>query len=240
MVLLGIAIAPCKIIYATIPLLALAIPTNRFSLKKNSLAFKITLVVCIFLSIVVARLGSIEPPVAVSDLDMRGTESGHFYNVSFAFENPFAFLALIARTLDAIFDFYLQSLAGGSLGWFQANLILPSFYLIPVLLLALLGSQEQRPDVSAPSIPRWMLLTAAFVSIAGSVASMWISWTFDTEGVIQGVQGRYFLPVLPLILLALKTRFIDVNRDLKTFTIGFLVCFNVLYLVRIAAMIYLI
>ena len=137
-------------------------------------------------------------------------------------------------------DFYLQSLAGGSLGWFQANLILPSFYLIPVLLLALLGIQEQRPDVSTPSIPRWMLLTATFVSIAGSVASMWIGWTFDTEGVIQGVQGRYFLPVLPLILLALKTRLIDVNRDLMTFTIGFLICFNVLYLVRIAAMIYLV
>lgn len=233
--LLGTAIAPCKVIYATIPLLALAIPTNRFSSKKNSLSFKITLVVCIFLSIVVVRLGSIESPVAVSDLDMRGTESGHFYNVSFAFENPFAFLALIARTLDAMFDFYLQSLAGGSLGWFQANLILPSFYLIPVLLLA-----EQRPDVSAPSIPRWMLLAAAFVSISGSVASMWIGWTFDTEGVIQGVQGRYFLPVLSLILLALKTRLIDVNRDLKTFTIGFLVCFNVLYLVRIAAMICLV
>ena len=51
----------------------------------------------------------------------------------------------------------------------------------------------------------WMLLV--FVGVSGlAVAAMLLYWTPYQFVVVAGVQGRYFLPVLPLALVALRTR----------------------------------
>ena len=41
--------------------------------------------------------------------------------------------------------------------------------------------------------------------------ALMLSYTFVTEDVIAGVQGRYFLPCLPLLLLAIRGRSIVSN-----------------------------
>ena len=39
-----------------------------------------------------------------------------------------------------------------------------------------------------------------------------ISWTEVGEQVIAGVQGRYFLPVVPMIILLFRTKYIVVDE----------------------------
>ena len=76
------------------------------------------------------------------------------------------------------------------------------------------------------------MTAACFLTFLGVSLSMAVGWTFNTEGVIQGVQGRYFLPMAPMALLALRSRDIEVQKspyDICVVTLTFL---NVIYLLR--------
>ena len=46
-----------------------------------------------------------------------------------------------------------------------------------------------------------------------TMLSMLIAWTPVSSRVILGVQGRYFLPFLPVLLLALKNRTVVLTKD---------------------------
>ena len=41
---------------------------------------------------------------------------------------------------------------------------------------------------------------------------MFLTWTSDTSDTIQGIQGRYFIPIQPLILMVLNDRHIVIKR----------------------------
>jgi uncharacterized membrane protein len=49
---------------------------------------------------------------------------------------------------------------------------------------------------------------------------MFIGWTSDIRNIITGVQGRYFIPLIPLALLILKNRFNIENRIYSFVLIG--------------------
>ena len=55
---------------------------------------------------------------------------------------------------------------------------------------------------------------AVGVASFGVVLSMWLGWTFVTETVIQGVQGRYFLPLMPLVAGVIRSRYLKYDKSL--------------------------
>ena len=122
---------------------------------------------------------------------------------------------------------------GYSLGWFQENLRFPVFYMIPYLLFGFICCLdcEDEPSFLSPSCS--VLFIIAFVLAAlGSIASMWLGWTFNYEKVIQGVQGRYFLPALPALLFGLRTRLFRFNSSSIIFITLGMCLMNCLYLIR--------
>ena len=64
------------------------------------------------------------------------------------------------------------------------------------------------------------------------MASMYLGWTFDTEPVILGIQGRYFLPVLPLFMLACRFSSLSFKVDNANLVIGAAIVLNCLYMMR--------
>ena len=48
----------------------------------------------------------------------------------------------------------------------------------------------------------------------GVLAALWIGWTPVTYSHIEGVQGRYFLPFLPMVLLAFKNRVVIFRKNI--------------------------
>lgn len=72
--------------------------------------------------------------------------------------------------------------------------------------------------------------------VAGIMLSMCIGHTFDTEPVIRGVQGRYFLPVLPLLLIALRSNGLAVQwRNPGVLLMSSYTVLNVFYVMRFCA-----
>ena len=52
--------------------------------------------------------------------------------------------------------------------------------------------------------------------------SMFLSWTSDNRPIIAGIQGRYFVPILPLLCLAVSDIRVKAKYDLSKMLV--LVC----------------
>ena len=91
----------------------------------------------------------------------------------------------------------------GVLGWLDTPL--PNFY-VALAASVLLGALAMSRPAAAPLVGRRSRLAATLL-VLGAVAAVFVlqylSWSPIGGPVIDGVQGRYFLPVAPFLLLLL-------------------------------------
>lgn len=202
----GCLLAPCKVIYAAILLLVFFIPKERFASNRVCILFKGGVLLLAFAMIAAFRMSSIGSLTqSNSGGDSRGTEHGTFYSLGDVLSHPRNSFVIIMNTLFANGGFYLSSAVGGNPGYFQANLALPTFAWLGILIALLLSGVRSEDDGKVLSGRcRIVSICAAALACAGAILSMWLGWTFNTEPVILGVQGRYFLPVIPLLLVGMR------------------------------------
>ncbi len=234
-------LAPCKVIYALLAFLALVIPNERFGGRKR--AWRIKLICCVLVAafLIVTKLGDVVSTVGgtpqdSSGLDYRGAESGHFYSVSDFLSSPMKFAIMLLRTLDTYGFFYLNTLIGGSLGWFQGDIAAPGFIVVAYVVLVIYSALASNDDCG--ELRQSVKATGAAILILGSLAvfaSLLFSWTFNTEQVIQGVQGRYFIPYLMLLLVSLRPKHLYFDGNAGGIVLACIYSLNAMYLVRIFA-----
>lgn len=206
-------LAPCKLIYTPICLLAFLIPESRFGSRKKKAVFLAALFLAVIVSMVLLRMSSVASLASsTSGPDFRGGEEGEFYSLSDALGNPVGTLLLFMRSLIVNGDFYLSTMVGGSLGWFQANIRAPYFFVSIYLVILLMAAQKTASD-SFDFSPQFKVvaLVVFLCALFGSMLSMYLGWTFTTESVIQGVQGRYLLPALSAGLLVLRWKPLSIS-----------------------------
>ena len=100
-------------------------------------------------------------------------------------------------------DHYIRTLVGGSLGYYTMDLAwgwVAALYLL-LAWAALPAKGEALPGRRA----RAALLVLGGLCCALSVAGC-LTWTPTYSETLYGLQGRYFLPVLPAMLAALAPR----------------------------------
>ena len=76
-------------------------------------------------------------------------------------------------------------------------------------------------------------VVAFLVAFAGAFVSMWIGWTFNTEELIMGVQGRYFLPALPVLMFGLRTAKVRCEANVCNLVLYGTCLANCIYIVRL-------
>lgn len=111
---------------------------------------------------------------------------------------------LVVRSIVQNGDHYLRTLVGGSLSYYTLDLAwgwVVALYLL--LAFAALPAGDE-PPLPGGRVRFWCAL-AALACCALAVAGC-ITWTPVSHEVIYGLQGRYFLPVLPLLLLTCLPR----------------------------------
>lgn len=110
--------------------------------------------------------------------------------------------ALVVRSALENGDQYFRTLVGGSLSYNSLDLAW-----VWVVLLYLLLAYAALP-VSANGLPGGARLGAGLAALASAllIVAGCITWTPTYYTTIYGLQGRYFLPLLPLALGALRPR----------------------------------
>lgn len=121
---------------------------------------------------------------------------------AYVLHHPLQFLALAGEAFVRESGFYLHHLA--SLGNLNIFMEAAFWLLVPYLLLLALGREEEQ---SAFALPRRTLAWGALACLASVLLiylGLYMTWTPVGAPAISGVQGRYFLPLLPLLLILVR------------------------------------
>ncbi len=217
--LLALLLSPCKMIYATLFLLCFLIPVRKWGTKPwpkwlLSVALIGLLIVGSILLVNVRELlryvnasGVTQAPELTSAGEVNTVK---LHDLSELLQDRTLVFRIIRNTLGILGGQFLGTTVGMWLGAFDRGLVTPFPCLVlfwgGTLTLAVVGRKEE------PTLTRgrraWMILVFLLLSFVLMV-SMLLAYTPADTFYILGVQGRYFLPYLPVLLLAFRVTQLD-------------------------------
>ena len=174
-----------------LPLL-FVIPSQRKGLKFLN---KIVPLVCGIVSVI-----TFDMLLPSQELFQFGSKGNGFMTASFALENPFAYLKMTILTYGRFIGDMTADLFGSKLCWGE-NTIPFAFSIAMFVILLIVAANDDSIDSIKPKDVAIALIVILIALL--STPAMLLSWTPEGSDVILGIQGHYFLPVLPLIALCL-------------------------------------
>lgn len=218
--ILSVWMAPCKVVYIFVCALAFAIPKEKSGNAKWVLPAKAAVFGISGVILAVQRFAQIKRLVsnpaaqAVTETAAEAATEVTKFSVPMILGNPSGSLRMMVTTYIELGDLLLKETIGGLLGWLQVSVswkVLCGF--IVLLVVALLVSDEQPIHMSKKM--RWFCIALCLIMTGGIVLSMWLACTPTDYPYILGVQGRYFIPFLPMLLMALKPKEIISKRNVN-------------------------
>lgn len=205
--ILGMLLAPAKSgAYLPICFLLLLIPKEKFDTKRKyylGIAGTLGAVVLAFgISFILHSAGLLQQ-TAAGNLNIQGGVVAPTYSIGDFFRMPKGTFAIFIRTfLQKGGEIFMT--AFGSL-MASCNLVMESVWVVAFLGILFLASLKTEGEKEQITIGQriWiglLVLGSVFLVALG----MFIGWTPRGNDVIMGIQGRYFLPVLPLLLFLLR------------------------------------
>ena len=228
---LALLLSPCKMIYATLFLLCLLIPVRKWGTKPWPKWILSVLLIGILIvgSILLVNFREVLRYVNASGVTQAPefTSSGDvntvkLHDLAELIHDRTLVFRIIRNTLQILGGQFLGTTVGMWLGAFDRGLATPMPMLVlfwaGTLLLAITGRREE-PTLSIPHRV-WMLFVFLLLGFILMV-SMLLAYTPADTFYILGVQGRYFLPFLPVLLLAFRAPQLHRLRAIDRVGIGF-------------------
>jgi len=207
----GCLLAPCKVVYTLIVFLIVLVPSSRFSSRRKGIAIKALVILAPFAVVVLFRLSSILTMAGVTQVESQGAIQKYTFGTLLS--HPLHTIGLLFGTLHDLGWIYLYSFVGSSLGWFQPNIVAPHYVTIALLMLlgfAIMPSPDD--EIVLASRSRIAFSTVFIAVLTAVMVALCVDWTPITNSYIEGIQGRYFLPVAPLLFMGMRGRTICVTR----------------------------
>ncbi len=176
-----------KFAYAPLCLLLFAIPKERFGSTKRKYSIIISMGAVIF-ALLLAWFIIMPTMQSVSDTTTQ---------ISTILSNPFKYLAIVVQSISTNAGMYIFGFFGGYLEWF--NVTLSPIYIYATLIIFALLCAKSKEEGSIPKLFKILSIIIFVIISLITFTTMFIQWTKVGETVIDGVQGRYFLPLLLLI-----------------------------------------
>ena len=202
--------ASCKVVYVPFVLLAFAIPPERLG-DKRKYTFHI---VCAAIMILLASLGWMSISRRYLIEYNAGVDS--IAQAKYVLRYPFNYLQTIVNTFMYSGEWVIKTFFAASLGYFNVgnNLLMMTvsagtliYVCVSERLIIKTGNDREYTE-GKEVILLLMLLSAAILSALLVCTSEYVQWTPYKNRSIEGIQGRYFLPmILPMVLVIKKKHF---------------------------------
>lgn len=211
--LLSVVLSLTKQIYFLIPFMFLIIPVKKIGSKTKYFAIFFSLIFVSLFAVSIWFL-TIKDIIVPLKSDISAIEQAIY-----VFNNPMKFLEISIKTLSS--KKFISHFIG-QLGWLDAQM--SWFFLLPYLFMLIFTAlTDNDGNFILTSRHKMIMAATLFTSIILICLSQYLTWTPVGRTRIQGIQGRYFIPLSPLIFLLLSTKKIKLNFNLKNFAI---VCFS--------------
>ncbi len=206
-----------KPIYMTMMLLLVFLPKNKFDNRFMEIGFKLasTVLVGVMLYTMVsppastaANVYSIETDIAYFG-DKRVADTSFLGQIEYILKNPLEYTVLLLRSLfKTSFDYIL-----GTSTWLlyaYAGRFPAVFAVISALLFAGLSLVQLEEDRKYVLETKWKVLFGIMVFGVASViwTGMYVTFTSVGADYINGVQGRYYIPLIMPFMLIFKNNVI--------------------------------
>lgn len=245
---LTLIMAPCKAIYVCtagmVLLLARKVSKQKFMLLLGT----------VFAAIVISNMWAnwntvrnllgINQPAVVQEVDeeteektVQQLEEGQvlqYYSLSDFTNNPKELIMIFVRTAKASLFSYGVTMVGYRLGWLEipvSIIIIMLFIVIAIMSASTVSDKENMVKVHVSHRVLYMLICCGVGILA--MLSMLTGWTPKGSEVIQGVQGRYFLPVAVLAFFMFKSNRLKISSKWNGAFILFMCYLNVITLLQV-------
>lgn len=213
--ILAVLLAPCKMIYSTLFMLCLMIPVARWK-RPSTLRWVGTVLLIGMLiigSIALVNLREVLRYVNASGVTQAPefTSSGEINTVKLhdmqeLIQDKTLVFRIIRNTFQILGTQYLGTTVGMWLGAFDRGLVTETPLLWGFWLSALCASLLGQEGEPVPKLwKRFFMAGVAVLLTFILLTSMLLSYTPADTFYILGVQGRYFLPYLPVLLLSFSS-----------------------------------
>ncbi len=223
--LMIILVVPQKAVYIGVAALVLLLPKEKFANPKLHLLFKCLLGVIALASIFILQAQNSSK--LVSDSASTGDDVAG-YSLQYVFAHPGAIAKMLFYTICYKTDFYIKSLTA-YFGWFQIEA--PWLMAVPTIIVVLLAfmrkKNEPNPDNMLSKLYCIILFLIVFLAIE---LLLLLDHTPFGSVCIEGVQGRYFIPALPLVFLVLRNNVITVSEKMDDAVLVLMPALNILTL----------
>jgi uncharacterized membrane protein len=179
--------------YFFLALLCLVLPARLFSSKKTRLLFLLLVATGVGASFAgwTYLVKDFAPPLAADQTAVM-------------LSDPLSYVRVILNTLTTYARTYARSFFG-HLGMHEV--FIPSSLMLAHAIMLLLVSLADRPGSISIRLKHKVLFLGIFLLSAGFIfTALYLYWTPAGNPLVLGVQGRYFLPTAPLLLLLLANR----------------------------------
>lgn len=226
-------VGPCKMVYAVFMGLCLLIPVKKFGGWKNWL-LAAACVLGAWGAVMAAINGQTVASYAtetVNYIDWAG-EAG--YSFAMVVHQPLRILRLLFNTVVWQAETWHLTMIGAYLG--NGDLVLDVPYLLVMLFTAgliVLSLRKPGEALVLTGVRRLWIWALCLMCAGAVVMSMLLAWTPLSSRVVSGVQGRYFLPFLPVLLMTVKNDFLVLTKNRDRVVLYLMVCGNLYVVLRI-------
>ncbi len=224
-------IALIKIVYVPLALLLFLLPKEKFKSSKNrNYIIVTTIIIAILLNLIWLIYCSrflIEFNPGVNSAEQ----------IKYVLKHPITYMLIIFRTNVVYFHNFVVSLNGEGLGHYNAQAsvlyVFPSIILFAFLFFV--KDKEEENNKIHIDIKTRIITSIIFVSIIALIySSIYIQWNIVSKQIIEGVQGRYFLPVLLLTSIIFDNDYLTVKKKIsERYIFVFMLFFNLSALANI-------
>jgi uncharacterized membrane protein len=206
----AVLLAPTKGVYLPLSLLAFVVAWKwKQEIKWKAWLLAASIIVASIIATIV--IFGERTSVVLGD-DMETWHGGDNYTLSFVLENPIQTLTIFINTLQRDAVLYAKTAMGWKLSGF--NFYLPPLYMNSIIVLFFASVLYGNRDEWHPKIrERVAYILIAIATCLLCMASMFFGHTAYGTAWITGIQGRYFTPVLPMVLLIIKHKKIQIPYD---------------------------
>lgn len=212
LLIIGLIIVSSKSgVYVPISLMIIFIPKEKFLQVKQQIFFYLSMLIVWGGWYVWQSLSAARSVVAGNYYIEWAHEKA--YTVSMIVGNPLHSIYVMENTLWEYVDVWFMNLIGKNLGWFDIPLLNIIVFLFLIIFLLSIIKVEQ-VYININSSFKWGLVILCCLSVGLVIGGMWLGWTPQSNDLIEGVQGRYFLPVLPMAICFLQNNVLLLKRGI--------------------------
>lgn len=238
----SILLTPAKVVYSLFSFLFFLVPVDKFENKKQRILYSTLICIPSFLFVgynVLLRTTSVfdnliydssRNLLMVGNSNLILSDDGDkFYTISYILKHPTDTFILVVKSIRFYISTWFYQSIGRSLA--GSNLVLPMNLVRIVIACVLCVSLREESYVE--SIP--LKVTSLLICVASGMLvlmSMLTGWTHRNSELVQGMQGRYFCPLLPYFFSTLGNKKLKISKKTDIYVCFTLICitlFTVIY-----------